>query len=812
MHNNNSLIQKAADKDPDSILLAEAEALYGDGYYGALQEPSEKQQLFEFLSILRKRWLLIACIAVVGTSLVIVYEAQKPDYYTADVRIQVNNESNPAAGSNSPGSIVLSSGNDPAYFTTQLQILEGSGLLRRVVKLMDLEHNTAFFRPGKDRETTVWQNVLRMFGMYEPPPNEIANNEINSSDRLSLKTDSALDLDRQAESLAPYVGYIKSNLDVSPVKDSRTSKQETRLIEVEYTHHDPQMAAKVVNSIADIYVLQNLENKVAFNANASEFLQKRVAELQAQIRSGEERLINYAKNNQIISLDSSQNTVVQRLSDLNAKLGQAENDRIAAEAAYRSAMQNPMRSATAENQDPRTTGLESQLVTLRQRMEQLKVEYTDEWPEVKQVQRQITAIEKELQTNRKRSTDSQIAGLEQSLREASNRENELRRNFDAQRSMVLNQNEAAINYRIIQQEIDTNKSLLDNLLQRSRETEVVLNGTPNNVHIVDRALIPRSPTGPQRTKNVLMAFIASLMGGIGLVFALNWLDDTVRATDDFERQLGTPVLGAIPGTQSGFASRLIPAKFTHNSSNGNGQKNYQPEAFQKPLISEAFHQLRTSLLLSTAGGAPKTILISSGQPTEGKTMTSLNLARSLAQLGERVLLIDADLRCPKMHTINNVSNKSGLSNLLTVKGAMHDIIDGTIRKSIEPNLDLLTSGPTVPNPANLFSSLEMRSLLDHLSSLYSYIIIDSPPILYFADSIILATNVDAVVLIARANLSSRDVLKRAKKKMHDVRANVVGIVVNDIPLNSYEYHNTVYYRQLAQAETNGDAGSVLHLD
>lgn len=795
------------------MVLVDPDDVYVDGYYGAAPEPTERQQLFALLGILRKHWLMIVGITLLGTCLVIIYEAQKPDYYTAEVRIQVNNEMNPATGGNSPSSIILNPGNDPAYFTTQLQILEGSGLLRRVVKTIDLEHNETFFRPGKDQETTVWQNVLRMFGLYKPrETTDVARDESTSGNRLNLKVDSTADLDSQAEVLAPYVAYIKNNLDVSPVKDSRTANKETRLIKVEYTHYDPQLASKVVNTVADTYVLQNLELKVQSNASASDFLQKRVAELQSQIRSGEERLINYAKSNQILSLDANQNTVVQRLADLNSKLSQAENDRITAESAYRAASQNPMSGATAESKDPRTSGLETQLTSLRQRLEQLKVEYTEEWPEVKQVQKQIAAIEKELQTNRKRSTDTQVAALEQSYREASSREKELRSNFEVQRNMVLNQNEAAINYRIIQQEIDTNKGLLDNLLQRSRETEVILNGTPNNVHIVDRALVPGSPEGPQRTKNVFIAFIASLFGGIGIAFVLNWLDDTIRISDNFELQLGVPVIGMIPGANAGLAKRLLSSKFRNNGGKHTGKHSYQLESFQKPLITEAFHQLRTSLLLSTAGGAPKTVLITSGQPFEGKTITSLNLAKSLAQLGNKVLLIDGDMRCPKMHIITNISNTRGLSNLLTVNDLGQELIDQTIQKDLEFNLDILPSGPKVPNPANLFGSVEMRSLLERLGAIYSHVVIDSPPVLYFADSIILATSVEAVVLIARANFSSREVLSRAKKKMQDVRANVVGIVINDVPLNNYQYYNNIYYRQLEQAEVDEAGVSLLHLD
>jgi succinoglycan biosynthesis transport protein ExoP len=812
MRNGDSITKRNPIQLPEPIIFDEPDDYYGDYYPGAAPERNEKQQLFNILAILRKRWWLILGLTLIGTLAMVFYEAQKPDIYSAEVRIQVNNEVNPATGGNAPSSIILSQGGDPAYFTTQLQILEGPGLLRRVVKTMDLEHNPTFIRPAKGQETTAWQNVLRMFGYYTPrPKTEIAGSVQENPNRLDLKDDSTTDLDSQAEILAPYVSYLKRGLSVNPVKDNRTTNKETRLIKVEFRHFDPAIATKVVNTVADIYVLQNLEQKVESNTSASDFLQKKVAELQSQIRTGEERLINYAKGNQILSLDSTQNTVVQRLASLNNALSQAENERITAEAAYRGAVQNPMMGSTAETKDSRTSGLESQLTSLRQQREQLKVEFTDEWPEVKKINSQIAAIEKELQTNRKRSVDTQLATLEQTYREAAARERELRANFDVQRNAVLNQNEAAINYRIIQQEIETSKSLLNNLLQRSRETEVVLNGTPNNVHIVDRALVPGGPDGPERTKNVIIAFMGSLFAGVGLAFGLNWLDDTIQATDEFEKQLGVPVIGLIPGASNGFKHKLLGSRFAKNGKQI-GKHSYQLESFDKPLITEAFHQFRTSLLLSTAGGAPKTILVTSGQPFEGKTVTSLNLAKSLAQLGDKVLLIDADLRCPKMHVINDLGNAHGLSTLLTSKNLNQQLIDQTIHKGIETNLDMLPSGPKVPNPANLFGSVEMKRLLEQLGAIYSYVIIDSPPLLYFADSVILATCVEAVVIIARAGMSSRQILSQAKKKVQEVRGNVVGIVLNDVPMNNYKYYNNVYYRQLEATEAGESEFSGLHLD
>ncbi|MGD9629012.1 MAG: GumC family protein [Pyrinomonadaceae bacterium] len=779
--------------DPDSG--------YGYEYYGAGNSESQKHQIRKVLSILRRYWLLIVGTTAVVTALVIFYEAQKPDFYVANAKVQVNNETNPAMGGAGGGSIVLSQGADPAYFATQLRVLEGSGLLRRVVRAVDLEHNDAF-RRSSSGDLSAWQKVLRMFGLFGKPPK--ASDEVIAQNLtvLEIPHESEADLDRDAEKLAPYVDAIQNGLSISPVRDSRTATKETRMIDIVYRHTDPIIATKVANAIADIYVLQNLEQKVASNATASEFLEKRVAELQNQIRTSEERLMNYSRENQIISLDPGQNTVVQRLADLNTKLGLAESERISAEAAYLAAKQNPMSGAVAESSDPRTAGLETQLTSLRQQLAQLKTEFTDEWPEVKRVKQQISQIEGELQTNRKRAKDTQASLLEQKYREALAKERELRGNLSTQRTAVLAQNEAAVNYRIIQQEIDSNRILLASLLAKSRETDVVLNGTPNNVLVADRALVPQSPAGPERAKNILVALFASLFAGIGFAVVANWLNDKIQISDDIEEQVGLPVLGRIPGIHQRTLMDRLP--FTRRLAS----KSEAPANFERPIVVEAFNEVRASLLLSAGNGSPRTVLITSGEASEGKTLTSFNLAKCLAQLGGRVLLIDADLRCPQMHHINGTGNESGLSSLLTTNVISQESIDVAITENIRANLDLMTAGPAVADPATLLSRGKFRELLEKLEIEYQYIVIDSPPVLYFADSVLLATVVDSVLVVGRMNFSSSEILGLSAKKLQSVNANVVGIVLNDIPLKDLGYGRNGYYlNDVEYIDANGDGSN-----
>ncbi len=783
---------------------SEYEAVAAQSYNGYGREDDEKQIIWKFFGSIRKHWFLILLINLLLTGAVIIYVAQKPDYYEAQIRIQVNNEMNPAAGiTANGGSIVVNQTNDPAYFSTQLQIIEGDGLLRRVAKNLDLENNPKFLNPQGDRQPTAWENVKRMFGYAEPRLKAKAEQkpeEVIKKNELKLNDEQPTDPQAEAERLAPYVSVLSRNLKVNPVFDNRTHGGETRLIEVKMTHGDPEMAAKIVNEIGDVYVQQNLENKIKSNSVAGDFLQNRVSELQALIRNGEERLINYAKSNQIVSLDERQNTVVQRFADLNLQLGQAENARIAAQTAYQAALQNKMREATVQSQDPQVVALENKLSDLRQRLAQLKTEYTDEWYEVVQTKEQIALVENQLKPLRQRASNIQLAGLEETLNEAIARERVLKENFEQQRGEVIRQNEASINYRIIEQDINTNKKLLDDLLERSKENDLILTRTPNNVHVVDQAVAPNSAVGPQRAKDVALAFIVSLGFGIGLAFVIDWFNDSVQHSEDVEHLFGLPVLAAIPTAPKLISRKLLPSRLQKGSI-----KNYNLKAFDRTEFQESYLQLGTQLLLSTPGGAPKTILVSSGEEGEGKTLTALNLAKSLAETGKKVLLIDADLRCPKIHRLINRNNYTGLTSLLTAENFSTELFDESIQKNAAGSLDVLTSGPRSANPAGLLGSDEMRRLIELLSKNYSHIIIDSPPVLYFADSMILSTVSDVVLVVVRDNYSSRKAVLQVKKVLQTVNANPVGIVMNGVPLRwaaYYKYRDYEYGEELPPVDSN----------
>src|SRR6266705_2788388 len=379
-----------------------------------------------------------------------------------------------------------------------------------------------------------------------------AENNKLSIDKQVASATSPDDLEEAAR-LEPYVSSLQAGLKVDPVKEERLQYTETRLISIKFTHANPLVAAKVSNAVANAFVLSNLEQKTQFTHTTGDFLQQRIAELQSQIRTDEERLINYAKGHEILSLDAAQNTVVDRLSGLNKQLLEAENDRKIAEAAYRV---NKEPGASSGLVAEGTKGLEAQLVTLKQKRAQLLVDNTEEWPEVKEVEKQIAALEKEIQALRSKVSSTQASTVEARYHEALQREQALRASFEEQRGATRTQNEAAINYKIIQQEIDTNKGLLDSLLQRAKENDVVLAGTPNNLHVTDYATPPRVPIGPNRLQGVILAFLVSLGFGVCLATMLEYLDDSVRSSDDVFKLLHLPTLATVPALKNGSRRSL----------------------------------------------------------------------------------------------------------------------------------------------------------------------------------------------------------------------------------------------------------------
>ena len=758
--------------------------------YGEENTPEGEVHLRDYWRTIRKRlWLIIGLAVIIG-SIAAIRQARLPDRFTARARVQVDAESfSPALGASKGSTYYIDNSYvDPEYFNTQLQILTSPTLLRRVAKNLDLEHNRNFFNSQPPQRST-WQSLLRMVGIdrkseVTPRPNQVPVTAADPSTPLRSTTGS-VDEPGDIARLAPYVAELQGMLEVEPVK-------RTRLIDIRATHTDPKVATKVSNAVADAFGVWNLDVRTKTNTIAGTYLQKRIAELQDLIRNGEEQLVNYAQGHQILSLDATQNTVVERLAGLNKQLLEAENERNLAEAAFKSSLAPGAAAANAEVSDKQISDLRAKLADLKQKKVQLLLTDTEESPEVKDVTEQINTIEKQLSEARSSATNLVTTNLETNYRKALAREKTLRESFDKQRAETVTQNQAAINYNILKQEIQTNKGLLEGLMQRAKENDVTMAGTPNNIHVVDYASEPDSPIGPRRLQSVMIALALSLGFGVALALFLEYLDDTVKSPEDVERGLRLPALAVIP-IAGRSVRRLMPFQSQAKQANGNGGNGRELLLnVEGPSVeAEAYRHLRTSVLLSTPGRAPRTLLVTSSLPSEGKTTTVVNMATVLSQTDAKVLVIDADMRRPRLHNVFGMDHGAGLSSLLSSEITADELLS-VVNRYGESNIYLLSSGPIPPNPAELLGSEQMRSLVARASAEFKYVIIDSPPIASFTDGVLISAIVDGVLLVVQGGKTSRQVVKRTRQMLHEIGAKVIGVVLNKIDLRSQEYY---YYHQ-----------------
>ena len=393
----------------------------------------------------------------------------------------------------------------------------------------------------------------------------------------------------------------------------------------------------------------------------------------------------------------------------------------------------------------------------------------------------------------------QLAGLRAISGAAQQREERQRVAFERGAAKANVEGQAETNIVGKQREIASNRSLLDTYTQREKEKDLALaSDAPQNIKLQSHAATPITPTGPPRGRNILVAMFLSLAAGIGLAFLLDFLDDSVRTSDDVTRHLGLPTLALIPHYSNTDKKKLLTAGDGISSGIPATAALITMEERHSPM-AEAYRHLRTSLLFSSAGKPPQTILITSSQPSEGKTTTAINTAITLAQSDVDVVIIDCDLRRPRLHQYFSLENTSGLTNYLSGDKNTENLL----RTYTDlPLLKIITSGPIPPNPAELLSSNEMRNLLQFLSGRFKHVIIDSPPAISFTDASILATLVDGVVLVAMANKSSIHLMRQFKQRVSAIGARIYGVVLNGIKSGSaeYYYYGSGYYKYYSQAE------------
>ncbi len=749
----------------------------------ATTSATDPAHLREYLAIVLKRKWLILSLAIVVTSIVAIQMYRQPSIYEAETQVQIEQKNNSVLRT---GSVVIEAPRDPTYWNTQLKLLENPTLARQVILALDLQNNPAFL--GGQARSSLLSSIRRIFSREQAAPAAPDKGVPIVSDEPSVL--SSTFTPEQLARLEPYEDALRGNLTVEPI-------EKTSLVYIRFRHTNPEMAAKIANTLAAVFIANDMQRVTKGSDKAEETLAQQIADLQLQIQQGQEQRINYMRSHDLpLGEKPGQDFTALRLTTYSSQLQAAEAERKDAQAIYDAAMNtDDIWSIPQVQGDKVVQRVRERVATLEEQRAALSVNYTPEYAEIKKIDEQI----KQLKQDMKKAPQEVLTSMRVRLDAAKKKEAKARGDYERERAAANSQSVSETGLSDLKQRLETNRQMYNTYLQRQKELQVTSGDrAQQNVTQVMVARQPHEPIGPARGKAILVALMLSLGAGIGLAILLDYLDDTLKSSEDVDRYIHLPTLALIPAPRSErtfLKGRNLPAPEA-----GDSTALALIEDVRSP-VAEAYRHLRTSLLLSSAGQPPRTVLVTSSQPSEGKTTTAVNIATMLAQTGADVLILDCDLRRPRIHAHFGLPNVKGVANFLSGDTNLDSLIQSYDKEKL-PNLKVLTSGPVPPNAAELLGSDEMRKLLYALSEKFTHIIIDSPPAISFTDASILSTMVDGVMLVVHGGRSSRSVVRRAKQQLMDVGAHIFGIVLNNVKLesNDYYYYSGYYSGYYANEE------------
>jgi capsular exopolysaccharide synthesis family protein len=555
-------------------------------------------------------------------------------------------------------------------------------------------------------------------------------------------------------------------------------------VQISYTHPDPRLAAEIVNGLVKTYIEANFRTKYESVTQTSEWLSTELADLQLKVQTSEEKLVRYQKDHSILGIDEKQNIVTAKLDELNRELTAAQSDRVQKESVYMFATSGDpslfAKVSPATGLLGRLREKESDLAT---QYAQLTTQFGSGYPKVAELDNQLKQVRAQIATEEKKMQES----VRNDYLAALQREKLLASAFEQQKQEANKLNESAIEYSVLKRDAEANRQLYQDLLQRLKEASVSAGLRSSNIRVVDVAGIPTFPITPNVPRNLMIGLLLGLAAGMGLAFVLESLDRTVRNMEEVSAISMLPALGTIPLQLS--SNGHVRKRLT-TLSVGDGKPD-PPDLVTyvrpKSEAAEAYRALRTSILLSSFGAPPKVILVTSALPQEGKTTVSANSALVLAQRGNRVLLLDADLRRPGIEKLFGIKARGGLSTLISGVDKLEDVL---VHSTEVPNLWIMPAGPIPPQPAELLSSTLMKEYIARWRNEFDHVVIDTPPCLSVTDAVVLSPDADRVILVARSGKTTKPALRRASELLLQVNARVMGVVLNALDLRSGDgyYH------------------------
>jgi capsular exopolysaccharide synthesis family protein len=732
--------------------------------------PESEFNLAEYVGMLRRHWKLAAVCCLLGLAGAGIHYAITPKAYQATTTIQIERRNlTPLGNGQNPW---LENYWNMEFYPTQYELLQSRGLAERVVKSLDLMEDPTF-NPGAGRER---------------------GGAAKGSAGASAEGDEAV--------LGTLADQIRGGLSVEPVRS-------TQLVQVSFRASSPEFAAKAANAFAEAYIDMGVEDRFATAGKASTFLSSQIETLKQEIQDKETQLQAFSRRSDIVSMDPASNVTLKRLEGLNGQYIDAKKLRIEREAEYHESINGPKGSMSDTLSSGVVSDQRAQLLKLERDYDTRLKTYKPDFPDMVALKAEIEKTRQHLsqivgeQVDKVRNNT--LAGYQTALRQ----EQELEGELNNLKRQAIDQNSAAVEYTNLKVEIKTRRDLLDELLRKQSETEVAVrlqDTRQSNIRIIDKALVPGGPFQPSLRKDVSYGLVLGLLFGVSCIVLFEFLDRTVKSPEEIERKLGLPMLAVIQdlseggkaygyaaygygaGETEGEKGRARPGKAASAGGAGGwldnkkggasggpppGQIELVPHERPRTLISESYRSLRTALLLSSAREL-KTIAVTSAVAGEGKTATASNLAVVLAQLGRQVLIVDCDLRKPRLHQVFRVSNRFGLVNQLTATAEPESVFLPTE----VPNLWVTPSGPIPPNPSELLASDRMREWLRTLRARFDFVVLDTPPALAVTDATIVGLLADGVVLTLRSGKVTREEARLCRDRLRQAGIKILGAVLN----------------------------------
>ncbi|ABF42311.1 Protein-tyrosine kinase [Candidatus Koribacter versatilis Ellin345] len=731
---------------------------------GARWQPSESDgQKIDFDGLFRiivRRRKLLAAGVLLGILLATAYCILKTRRYEGEATVYVHPEGSDVLGS--MPDLGLSSGMDwNSQLATQIKILQSDALAWDVVKRLRLDQKPPF---AGDKLYTEGSGTWYSHHGLRSLPNEPLSNIGNA---------------RRQQLLARF----QLGLDVTEVP-------RTGIVQLRFRSSDPELAAAVVNELAEAYTEHNFQVAYESTIKASDWLAKQLVELKTGIQSSEQQIADYQKTHKIIGTDENNNLTLATLDDVSKQYTDAQADRIMKEAKYRLAKSGNPELIGMLVPDSVLPVLRTQEADIQNQLSQATAIYGPNYPRVVELKKQLAQVNASL-AKETRDIEARFSSeYEASL----NTENKIKGNFDQHQQEALSKSQNFSEYSRLRREVDTSRDIYDDLLRKLREAGVMASLKAANIDVVDAAPVPIKPVEPAMKLAMALGLIGGLFMGFAGVVVAEAVDQSLKTPDDVELITSLPVIGVIPNTAVGRSSNGRPGRTAVK------QEAMGIDVLTRPnsQFSESFRTLRTSIMLSFPSRPPKSLVVTSALPGEGKSTISMNVAGTLVQRGARVLLVDADMRRGRLASRAGAQEGDGLTECLSGLRRWTDVVQDA---SGIAGLRILSAGVRPPNPAELLSSDKLKEMLEEWQKNFDHVIFDAPPALVVTDAVVLALLCDAVLLVARSGVTHRSALRRSYEMLLHDGIRVAGVILNMYnPAGDYGYYGSNYYSYYHEGE------------